>query len=197
MYFTVYKTTNLLNGKFYVGMHKTSNIDDEYLGSGKVLLNAIKKYGKENFKKEVLFVFDNEEDMKEKEKEIVTEEFLKNNDVYNLCEGGKGGFSYIEKNQISKFKGKKHKEETKERIRTYMKTIPSRFPKTPWNKDKKMNSSYKLSRSNKVCSEEKKEKLSNALKGKIKEKSSCPYCNGFFAKNMLKRWHGENCFMRK
>ena len=51
-----YITTNLLNGKQYVGMHSTDNVDDGYLGSGTVLLNAIKKHGKENFKREILKV---------------------------------------------------------------------------------------------------------------------------------------------
>lgn len=74
-------------------MHKTANLDDDYMGSGKRLKHAIKKYGIENFKKEILYVFDNEEDMKDKEKELV----VLNEMSYNLCEGGKGGFSYINK----------------------------------------------------------------------------------------------------
>ena len=49
-----YITTNLLNNKQYIGTHSTSNIDDGYLGSGKLMLRAIKKYGKEGFKREVL-----------------------------------------------------------------------------------------------------------------------------------------------
>jgi hypothetical protein len=46
MNYFIYKTTNLLNGKYYIGMHVTNQIDDGYLGSGKYLNNAIKKYGK-------------------------------------------------------------------------------------------------------------------------------------------------------
>jgi group I intron endonuclease len=49
----IYKTINLINGKIYIGQHYTS-VDDGYLGSGKYLLNAINKYGKENFKREIL-----------------------------------------------------------------------------------------------------------------------------------------------
>ena len=61
----IYKTTNLINDKFYVGQHYTS-ANDGYLGSGKILLNAIKKYGKENFNREILeFVDENNIDEQE------------------------------------------------------------------------------------------------------------------------------------
>jgi len=54
MFFTVYKTTNLVNGHYYVGSHKTLDPNDDYLGSGDLLLDAVKKYGREKFKKEVI-----------------------------------------------------------------------------------------------------------------------------------------------
>jgi len=94
-YFTIYQTTNKLNGKIYIGMHKTKNLNDNYIGSGKILWYAINKYGIENFEKEILFVFNNEQEMKDKEKELVTEEFCLREDTYNLCIGGHGGFNYI------------------------------------------------------------------------------------------------------
>lgn len=53
-YHYVYITTNLINGKQYVGDHSTDNLDDGYLGSGRYLAAAVKKYGKENFKLEIL-----------------------------------------------------------------------------------------------------------------------------------------------
>lgn len=95
MFYIIYKITNLLNEKIYVGKHQTKDLNDGYMGSGKRLRRAIAKYGIENFKKEILFYFDNEQDMNAKEAELVTEEFCLREDTYNLCSGGHGGFSYI------------------------------------------------------------------------------------------------------
>lgn len=94
-YYTIYKITNRVNSKFYIGMHQTNDLNDGYMGSGKLISRAIKKHGIDNFTKEILFVFDNEQDMKRKEAEIVTEELCQSNSSYNLCPGGHGGFGYI------------------------------------------------------------------------------------------------------
>lgn len=91
MYFTIYKITNNINGKYYIGKHQTKNIDDEYMGSGKLIQSAIKKYGIENFTKEILHICKTEEEMNLLEKKLV----VISENTYNLCEGGKGGFSYI------------------------------------------------------------------------------------------------------
>lgn len=92
MFYYLYQTKNNLNGKIYVGVHKTNNLYDEYMGSGLKLLNAVKKHGKKNFTKTILETFNNEELMFQKEREVVTDEFLKRTDVYNLRRGGDGGF---------------------------------------------------------------------------------------------------------
>lgn len=88
MLYTVYKTTNQVNGKFYIGVHTTEDPHDSYLGSGRALNRAVQKYGRSSFKKEILFVFDNPDDMYAKEREIVTKAFKRDPSNYNLIEGG-------------------------------------------------------------------------------------------------------------
>lgn len=95
LHYIIYKITNLANEKIYIGKHQTRDLDDNYLGSGKLLKRAIDKYGVENFCKEILHVFDNEADMNAKEAELVTEEFVLQESNYNLCVGGQGGWSYV------------------------------------------------------------------------------------------------------
>lgn len=98
MYYIVYKVTNRVNGKFYIGTHKTVDPNDNYMGSGKLLKRAQSKYGLDSFSKEILFIFDNPENMFAKEAEIVTEDFLAEENTYNLKVGGFGGWDYINNN---------------------------------------------------------------------------------------------------
>lgn len=87
-YHYFYMITNLLNNKIYCGIHSTNNLHDNYMGSGKALHAAYKKYGMDNFKKEIVKFFDTREEALLYESEIVNQEFVNRLDTYNLCCGG-------------------------------------------------------------------------------------------------------------
>lgn len=86
----------MLNNKVYVGKHKSTKhpFENGYYGSGKQITAAIKKYGIENFKKEVIHYCSSMEEMSNKEAEIVTEDFVKQTDTYNMHKGGPGGWDH-------------------------------------------------------------------------------------------------------
>lgn len=133
--FLIYKITNTVNGKIYIGSHRTSNIDDGYMGSGTLIKKAIKNYGIDCFLKEILYIFNNPEDMVKKEREIVNETFLRRRDTYNLEIGGSGGKFWTKELRLKMSESKKGS--------------------IPWNKGKKLG----------PLSEEHKQKLSEALSG--------------------------------
>lgn len=112
----VYKTKNKLNGKYYYGMHSTHNLNDGYLGSGKQLRYAIRKYGKVNFELEIIEFFDSRELLIEGEKKIITDEIIKDKDSYNISYGGLGGV---------------HNEEHRKKMREGS----SKFQKEKWKDD--------------------------------------------------------------
>ena len=98
MYYLIYKITNNVNNKIYIGKHQTENKDDEYMGSGKILKRAVEKYGLDKFTKEILFECNSLEEMNQKEAEIVDEEFVARLDTYNVKLGGQGGWDFCNKN---------------------------------------------------------------------------------------------------
>ena len=98
-YHYMYETKCLVNNKIYIGVHSTKNLNDGYLGSGKLLNRAIKKYGVENFQKKVIEFFETKEEAYLKEKEIVNKQFVNKNNTYNITEGGKGSFYHINSNK--------------------------------------------------------------------------------------------------
>lgn len=87
IYHFVYKTTNLINGKFYIGKHSTDDLEDGYLGSGIAIRRAVEKHKKENFKREILALFESEEAAYEFEAQVVD---YRNPMSYNLHPGGIG-----------------------------------------------------------------------------------------------------------
>jgi len=92
-----YKITNLLNNKYYYGIHKTDDLNDGYMGSGTYLKNSIKKYGINNFKKEIICYFSSYEELLKYESDIVNENIINDTNSYNIRLGGLGGFNHISK----------------------------------------------------------------------------------------------------
>lgn len=92
----VYKVTNKLNGKFYIGKRKHKDPHhDKYMGSGSRIKAAIKKYGIENFDKEILAIFDTNDEAAKFEASLVTKDLVESGNTYNMHEGGHGGFAHI------------------------------------------------------------------------------------------------------
>lgn len=92
MYYLIYKITHRDSDMYYIGAHKTNDINDGYMGSGKYIKLAIEYYGIENFDKKILFNFSTEDEMWEKEKELVN---FNDEMSYNMMEGGSGGWTAV------------------------------------------------------------------------------------------------------
>ena len=97
-YHFLYKITNLVNQKYYIGVHNTDNLEDGYLGSGFAIQRALEKYGPSNFKREIISFFNSSEEAFLAEEKIVTEELIKDPNCYNLILGGRStGFRGLKK----------------------------------------------------------------------------------------------------
>lgn len=92
--YTVYKITNLINERYYIGVHKTDDPNDLYMGSGPAIKSAIQKYGVENFTKDILYTFDDSESAYQMEHDLL-ESCLQDAQCYNMNSGGKGGWDYV------------------------------------------------------------------------------------------------------
>lgn len=93
MYFIIYETVNLKNGRRYRGRHQTNQINDGYLGSGNWIKSAIRKYGLENFERHDLFYAFNYDSLLWAEKEFVNKEWVEESSTYNIVEGGGGSYT--------------------------------------------------------------------------------------------------------
>ena len=154
-YHILYRTTNRINGKEYVGAHSTDDPDDGYMGSGPGILAALRKYGKENFICEILSCHDTRKEAFDYEKKIVTREYIKGHN-YNQKEGGEGKCypSWGKKRNIESrqkmsdaAKGRKASDETRQKLSKV--------------KDGKNNSFY-----GKSHSDESRRRMSEAAKGR-------------------------------
>lgn len=218
MFHIIYKTTNNVNNKIYIGYHfqdQNPHEFDGYLGSGEKLLLAIKKYGSANFSRETLFVFDNEKVALEKELELVNESFIKRNDVYNITLGGGIPPSHkgIPKTENHKRKigdaqkGKIIGNSTRQRIKEALvgKKRGKRDPKIVEKIAKSLtghqhneHSKQKMSLNHWDCAGKNnpchgKKGNEHPAFGTKRQLIMCPHCHKDVPVNVAKRWHFDNC----
>lgn len=166
VFYTVYRVTNLVNGKIYTGKHKTKDLHDGYLGSGKILKQAISKYGVGSFSKQILHVCQSEEEMNRLERELV----VVSEETYNLCPGGNGGFDYINNSGIVKFKGKTYSPETMaKRRKTIEEMGGQKHTEEAKQKIREANTRTNLSRGKKVSEKLKGQPKSPEHREKIRQ----------------------------
>jgi hypothetical protein len=159
----------MLNDKIYIGAHSTNDLDDEYYGSGKHIRRSIKKYGLTNFKKEIMHIFDNAEEMYKTEAIYVNEEFILNTNTYNMKVGGMGGWDHINAKKMTDETKKKISDSMKSREFTEEHKEKLRGPKTEEHRAnmRKPKSEAHLEKMRRPCSETTKKKISIANTGKI------------------------------
>ena len=106
----IYKITNLVSGKIYIGKHSTDKLGDSYMGSGKILGNAKSKYGKDAFKKEIIAFSDNEDILNFLERFYIKKYKSTNKAIgYNLTGGGEGHLGYSPTEESRKKMSEAHK----------------------------------------------------------------------------------------
>ena len=191
MYYYIYKTTNIVNQKYYIGRRESRvpPSDDSYLGSGKRLKAAIKKYGKQSFIKEVLEMVDDHETLVEREKKIVDEQLVNDRNCYNLAIGGHGGYTSYSERTFH------HTDETKAKI-----SKANSGRKRPDVRDRSINNQYAKGL---VRTDEDKAKKAAAAIRRLERDSTdfntiitCPHCNKEGQAANMRRWHFDNCKRR-
>lgn len=210
--YIIYKTTNNVNGKFYVGVHKTNNLNDNYLGSGIAIKAAIKIHGRKNFSREILYVFKTSKEAYDKEREIVDQHFLSRDDVYNLTEGGIPSIDSLNDNRI--YEKTRHTQANRIWINDtisnslHLKELPipdgwikGKIQRKPIMTAEQLHiKGLKISISNKgrvspmkgktLTDEDKKNKSIAALN---KTKKTCEHCGKQLDAGNYSLWHGFNC----
>lgn len=156
----VYQTTNLVNGKIYIGVRTLGHASDStYLGSGTALLRAVKKYGRDKFERTTLFEFNTREEAGKKEAELVDSEFCARSDTYNIRTGGGNGFTVTDKSRI--IAGNR----LESKIEKIRETAKARRGVALSTDHKNKISAGLVGR---ICSESTKRKLSGSMKTSIK-----------------------------
>lgn len=182
----IYVTTNLVNGKQYIGSHYGRE-SDSYLGSGAIFKNALKKYGKENFIRDILIECEINDNLILEQKYISDLNTLYPNG-YNLTKNGgfnifteelRSKLSNKKKGRVGPNKGKKFSEETRRKMSEARKgiklgscseEIKEKIRQSNLGKKRSIETKRKLSKSlsGRKLSEQTKEKMSNFQKGRIK-----------------------------
>jgi len=211
--YIVYKTVNIITEDYYVGVHKTLKLDDDYRGSGTRLIRSIKKYGKGNFKRSNLFVFNTKKEAYKKEFEIVNKEMLSDYKCLNIKLGGNGGFDHLVGNKTCRFYGKKHKKSSmiqmvKTRINNNTllrsKEAKKKMKKNHWSRTrpedfklhvKKLTHLAKTNKRTRLTIEVRR-KISESLMGKKHDRVKCPYCSKVGGCRVMKRHHFERCKLK-
>ena len=164
MYGFIYITTNLVNKKKYIGQCSYNKVRTEfYLGSGKHIIAAIKKYGKENFSREILCEAENLEELNRLEREYIKlHNAVESREYYNVSPGGKASLG---------FTGKKHTKERNEKLSQKLKghkvtdRVREAVSLTGKMTSKKMNTTI----------------------------ITCPHCKKSGTLGPMNRWHFNNC----
>jgi hypothetical protein len=182
----VYITTNIIDGKQYIGDHSTDNLNDNYLGGGVYIKNAIKCHGKDNFKREILEYFTTKEDSFKSQEKYINHYVTLYPNGYNLSPKGgsqcKGGVSdetkkLISKNNAKYWLNKNRSEETKLKIsENYVGMTGKHHSEETKQKIGNSQKGEKHHNYGNNLSEDHKQKISNSEKGRIpwnKGKKGC------------------------
>lgn len=172
MYGYIYKITNKINGKMYIGMHRSNEFDEDYWGSGKIITEAIGKYGKENFSREILLECDSEDDLCKAEERIIKElNCVESDDYYNLKDGGVGKFPILSGELNGMYGVHRYGKENPNYGKHHTFSDESRKNMSDAHKGKKLSDYHKTRISEgtkgKKLSEETKQKLSIKAKNRV------------------------------
>lgn len=203
-YHFIYKTTNLINGKIYVGQKSSDYLCESYLGSGRHLKCSINKYGVENFQREIIEFCNSVDHLNEREIYWIEKLDARNPEVgYNIAKGGniiqlKGELNpmYGKYGELNPFYGKHHTEENRKRMgRPGVKASLETRQKLSLARKGRVSSMK-----GKTHSEETKKKMSLARVGKPltssqthQELLKCPHCSKVGKSFAMKHWHFDNC----
>jgi len=217
MYGYIYETTNLINGKKYIGQHKASRFDENYYGSGKILKQALLKEGKEHFKIKIIEECNSQLELNEKEIYYIKKfNAVSNNNYYNIGAGGSSwnnSFNNRPKEERSRIiseanykrfqnpeerykngnamRGKHHTKESRRKMSL------KRSGKNHWlygkHPSKESIEKNRLAHLGKIASKEIREKISQSLKGKTKGKILTDEHKNLISESMKKyhRLHPE------